>query len=277
MGSMRRKFIKALTHEKPLRITGVLNAMVALMAEEVGFNAIYLSGASLSSGAYALPDLGLLSLEMILEESWRITTATNLPLIVDIDTGWDNILMIERAASKLSQIGVAGAQIEDQILIKRCGHREGKRLIDTKSMCEKIRALKSSGSLYVIARCDALAVEGLEGTISRANEYILAGADMIFVEAVTSNEELENIRRLIHAPLMINLTEFGKSPLFSDEVTKHVDALLYPMSVARAMYKTAKEALIAIKEGRQREIIGEMMTREELYRLIRYEEKERRI
>jgi methylisocitrate lyase len=274
---MKQKFVEALSREKPLRIVGVLNAMVAVMAQEVGFEAIYLSGAALSSGAYALPDLGMLSLEMVIEESWRITNAADVPLLVDIDTGWDNLLVIERAAMRLSQVGVSAVQIEDQVLAKRCGHREGKQLIDTASMCSKIRVLKAADSLFIIARTDALAVEGFEHTMQRAHEYMNAGADMIFVEAVTSANELAKIRSAINAPLLINLTEFGKTPLLSEEATKSVDALLYPMSVTRTMYKSAKEALIAVHEGKQSEIIDKMLTRDELYQLIKYEEKENKI
>ncbi len=270
---MKHKFSLSLESQKPLKIVGVLNALIAKMAKEAGFEAIYLSGASLSS-SLGLPDLGMLSKEQIVEESRKITLACDLPLLVDIDTGWDNLLTLERACEELLQVNVSAVQIEDQTVNKRCGHREGKRLIDTGEMCDKLGVIDE---LFVVARCDALAVESLDETIKRSNAYFEAGADMVFVEAVTSLDQVKTLKNELEGPLLLNLTEFGKTPPFKPEELAGIAALLYPMSVNRMMYASAARALSALQEGKQEELIDQMMRRDELYKLLAYEEKENRL
>lgn len=261
---------EAMEKEKPLQVVGVLNAITALLAQQVGFSAIYLSGGALSTGRFALPDRGLLSLDTILEEVRCLKEASTLPLIVDIDTGWDHPLILERGAKCLLQAGAQAIQIEDQVAAKKCGHLEGKSLVSQDEMVERIQSALNP-TLAVIARTDALASEGIDGVIKRAVAYEKAGADLLFLEAVTTLKEIETVQQAITLPVMINMTEFGKTPLWDLKTLHQVDLVLYPMSIARVMYGAAKKALIEIKvKGTQKGMVGDMLTREELYHLIDY-------
>jgi methylisocitrate lyase len=279
-----KRFRQALALHKPLQIIGVINAYVALMAERVGFSALYLSGAGIANSSYGLPDLGMTTLDNVLEDVRRITAAAKLPLIVDIDTGWGSGLMIERTINSLIQAGAAGAHIEDQVFQKRCGHREGKSLVSTQEMCERLKAANSSRQkldpeFYLIARTDAFASEGLEGTIKRGIAYREAGADALFAEAFTKLNDYKTLKKAVGLPLLANMTEFGKTPLFTVDELKDadVDLVLYPLSANRAMNRAGLEVLEEIfTKGTQKGVIEKMQTREELYHFLNYEEFERK-
>lgn len=261
----------------PVPIIGVLNALTALLVKEAGFPFLYLSGASLATGAFGLPDLGLLSPEILREEADRIITATQMPLFVDLDNGWDYPLIIERTVASLEKIGVFACQLEDQGAKKRCGHLEGKRLCTKEEMVERIEAAKTTESVLVVARTDALGLVSFDEVVERACAYQEAGADILFLEAVQTEEEIKKIKQHLKIPLMINLTEFGKTPLFTTDELTHVDLVIYPMTLARVMYREAKKALETLQEHKtQKPLLEKMLTREELYQLIDYSQKEER-
>lgn len=277
------KLIDVLSQENPLQIVGVINAYAAIMAERVGFKALYLSGAGVANACYGLPDLGMTSLDNVLEEVRRITSVTTLPLLVDADTGWGHELNIERTVKQLIKAGAAGLHIEDQSAEKRCGHRDHKKLVDTQEMVFRIKAAvsaKTNPDFMIMARTDALASEGLEKTILRAKAYIQAGADSIFAEAVTSLEDYRMLTNQIQGPILANITEFGKTPLFTREELKSagVKMILYPLSANRAMNKAALTVYETIRrEGTQKNCIENMQTRAELYDFLNYEQLERRL
>lgn len=254
-----------------------MNALVALLARDAGFKALYLSGASLSSSEFGRPDLGVITINDIVSAAAKIRLAVpDVPLIVDIDNGWNHGLLIERAGLELAMIGVYAAQIEDQAGIKQCGHLTIKELVGQQEMCRNIAILKNTG-LKVLARTDALGLEGVEKTIERVQSYEKAGADFLFLEAVQHLEEIQSVKRAINIPLLVNLTEFGKTPMWNEDEMNScgVNMLLYPMSVNRVVYKAAKDALGVIKNERsQSSILPKMMTRDELYQLIHYKNKE---
>ncbi|MDB2614313.1 isocitrate lyase/phosphoenolpyruvate mutase family protein, partial [Chlamydiales bacterium] len=270
MEANQNSLLKAMETEKPLITVGVLTPLIAMMAEEMGFKSIYLSGAALSS-KLGLPDLGLLSLEMICEEARSIIEVCKTPLIVDIDSGWDHPLLIRRAANQLFDMGVSAIQIEDQIGSKRCGHRPNKKLVSTEKMCERIHQANINKHLAIIARTDSLSSED---QISRCLAYQKAGADILFVEAIDSLETAKQLKETLSIPLMFNLTEFGKTPLLTQSELSFSDLLLYPMSVTRVMYQAAKKALKLIRDDKQQELIPEMLTRDELYQLLDYQKQE---
>lgn len=261
--------------ESPVKIVGVMNALVALLAKEAGFEAIYLSGASLSS-SMGMPDLGVLTVNDLVGAASSICAAVDLPLIVDIDNGWNHALLLERGGRELKACGAFAVQLEDQADIKRCGHLQVKCLVAQEEMCRKIELLKKTG-IKVVARTDALQVEGIEATVARAKAYAACGADTLFLEAAVELEQIRAVKQAISIPVLINLTEFGKTPLWTKEVLKGLaDFILYPMSVNRVMYQAAQEALRALKKGPSQEgLIPKMMPREELYKVIRYQEKEK--
>lgn len=269
-------FRKALQQEQPLQIVGVINAYCALMAEEVGFKVLYLSGAGVANACYGLPDLGMTSLDNVAEEVRRITKRTKLPLLVDADTGWGHILNVAHSVEVLEKTGAAGMHIEDQIFAKRCGHRDGKKLVDMEEMSERIRTAvqaKQDPDFVVMARTDAYGVEGLQSAIVRAKEYVAAGADMIFAEAMNTLDDYQQFARAIHVPVLANLTEFGKTPLFTLNELKQVGIAmaLYPLSAFRAMNQAALEVYQAVKnEGTQKSQLDKMQTREELYKTLDY-------
>lgn len=254
----------------PVKIVGVLNPLVALLAKEAGFKALYLSGASLSS-QWGMPDLGVLTLNDVVESARRILLAVDLPLIVDIDNGWNHPLLLQRGGRELKQIGVYAAQIEDQAGAKRCGHLTIKELVSKEEMSEKIKLLKSCG-IKVLARTDALGVEGMAMTIERMKRYEKAGCDAHFLEAVTDLKQIKAVKKEIKKPLVINMTEFGKTPMWN-QVDAHF--LLYPMTVNRVMYKAAEESLKDLMKGKRD--LKKMMTRDKLYEVIHYREEEKKL
>lgn len=280
-----QRFRQALHCHIPLQIVGVMNAYVALMAEQIGFQAIYLSGAGVANSSYGLPDLGVTTLDNVLEDVRRITNTVLTPLIVDIDTGWGSALMIERTIKAMIKAEAAGIHIEDQIFHKRCGHRPDKSLVTQEEMCERLHIahqtrLKTDESFYLIARTDALEKEGLEGVIQRGVAYKKAGADALFAEAFTNIQDYHTVKKAVNLPLLANMTEFGKTPLYTlNELSEaSVDIILYPLSVNRAMNKAAEQVLQEIlKKGSQKDIIGKMQTRDELYKVLNYEALEQKL
>jgi len=255
-------------------MVGVPNAYCALLARRAGFRAIYLSGAGVANMAYGRPDLGLTSRAEIVEEARRITAATPLPLLVDVDTGWGN--EIADCVWELEQAGAAGLHIEDQVGEKRCGHRPGKVLVSTMDMQARLStalAARRDNSFVIMARTDAYGVEGLAATVDRSLAYVETGADMIFVEALTSLDEYRQFTEAVRVPVLANLTEFGQTPLFDREQMAQTDVslLLYPLSAFRAMSKTVEELYASIRsDGSQRAWLERMQTREALYHLLDY-------
>jgi methylisocitrate lyase len=272
---------KLLKLEKPLQLVGVINPLVALMAEQVGFNAIYLSGGGVACADLGLPDLSLTSLDDVLSQIRRITSITNLPLFVDADTGWGSPLNAKRSFAQISKAGAFGAHIEDQSIEKRCGHRDGKVLVSTQMMCSRIKAAtdgRNRDDFVVIARTDALALEGPGKTIERAIAYQEAGADMIFVEAANDLSTYQTFKDALDIPILANMTEFGKTPLASITQLQAVgvDVVLYPLSAFRAMNLAALTVLKTIREqGSQEACLDMMQTREALYKTINYDEFEK--
>ena len=277
------RFWEALRTEKPLQLAGVINAYAAMMAERAGFRAVYLSGSGVATASYGLPDLGLTTLDNVAEDVRRITAATGLPLLVDADTAWGAAFMIARTVKTLASAGAAGIHIEDQVQAKRCGHRPGKQVVSTAEMCDRIKAAvdaKPSNDFVVMARTDAIAGEGVDAGIERAVAYREAGADMIFAEAVTDLADYRRFRSATGAPVLANITEFGKTPLFTlDELASvGVDIALYPLSAFRAMSQAAETVFNAIRrEGTQRSVVPSMQTREELYEILDYHSYERKL
>ena len=282
MSSAGSKFRAALAAESPLQIVGTINANHALLAKRSGYKAIYLSGGGVAAGSLGLPDLGITTLEDVLVDVRRITAVCDLPLLVDIDTGFGpSAFNIERTVKSLISAGAAGAHIEDQVGAKRCGHRPNKEIVSEAEMVDRIKAAVSArgeDSFYLIARTDAVANEGVESAIARSNSYIAAGADAIFAEAITSLDDYKHFTRSVKAPVLANITEFGMTPLFTVEELRsaQVAMALYPLSAFRAMNKAAEQVFEVIrKEGTQKTLISEMQTREELYERINYYEYEK--
>jgi methylisocitrate lyase len=276
------RFRRALAEEKPLQIVGTPNALVALMAERVGYRAIYLSGAGVANLSYGLPDLGVTTLDNVLEDARRITAAVALPLLVDVDTGFGAELMIGRMVREMIRAGAAAIHVEDQVSDKRCGHRPGKALVSRQEMVDRIRAAvdaRTDPGFVIMARTDAVSVEGMDQALERAAAYAQAGADMIFPEALGTVAQYVSFRRAAGLPVLANLTEFGLTPAFTtaDLAAAGVDMALYPLSATRAMNRAAMRVLSEIRgRGTQAGVIAEMQTRAELYDLLGYEEKERR-
>lgn len=266
----------ALQQEKPLQMVGVINAYSALMAQEVGFKAFYLSGAGVANACFGMPDLGLTSLDNVAEEVRRITQITSVPLLVDADTGWGSSLNVAHAIRVLEKAGAAGVHLEDQVFAKRCGHREGKKLVEIDLHCERIQAAvqaKQDPHFQIMARTDAYSVEGLEAAIARAQAYVKAGADLIFAEALSQLSDYEKFVQAISVPVLANLTEFGKTPLFTlEELRKAgVGIALYPLSAFRAMNQAAFNVYQTIKEtGTQQSQLTHMQTRDTLYHFLNY-------
>lgn len=274
------RFRQALVSEKPLQIVGVINAYAAKLAEKAGFKALYLSGAGVANANFALPDLGVTNLTDVVTEVRRITAATTLPLLVDADTGWGNAISIGRTVRELTQAGAAGLHIEDQWENKRCGHRPGKKLVDTSEMVARIQAAvaaKTDNAFVIMARTDAASVEGLDLAIERAKEYVTAGAEMIFAEALTTLEDYKSFVEALGVPVLANITEFGQTPLFSTQELKKVgvEMALYPLSAFRAMSLAAQNTYNTIREkGSQQTIVEKMQTRDELYEMLNYRQQE---
>ena len=276
-------FRKALREEKPLQVVGVINAYAALLAEQSGFRALYLSGAGVANASFGLPDLGMTTLGEVAEDVRRITGATPLPLLVDADTGWGHGLMIGRAVREIARAGAAGVHIEDQVAAKRCGHRPGKALVSTQEMVDRIKAAldaRVDPDFVVMARTDAVAVEGMEAAIERACRYRDAGADMLFPEALGELSQYRLFAEATDLPVLANITEFGRTPLFGKEELRGagVSLILYPLSAFRAMSEAAVKVYRAIREdGTQRGVVDIMQSRAELYQRLRYHESEEKL
>ena len=274
--SAGRRLRNALKAERPLQVPGTVNAYIAMLAERAGFRALYLSGAGVANSSYGLPDLGLTTLDNVLEDVRRIAGATDLPLLADADTGFGPAHMIARAVREFIRAGAAGVHIEDQVAAKRCGHRPGKAIVPLAEMVDRIKAAvdaKTDPAFVVMARTDALAVEGLEAALERAEACREAGADMVFPEALTDLAQYRAFRARLDIPILANLTEFGKTPLFSREELggAGVDLILYPLTVNRAMNRAAERALAALRsDGHQRALLDSLQTRDELYEVLGY-------
>jgi methylisocitrate lyase len=281
--SAGRRLRDALESERPLQVVGTINAYTSLLARNSGFRAIYLSGAGVANASFGLPDLGLTGLNDVCEDARRICGATDLPLLVDADTGFGAAFAIARTTRELIRAGVAGMHLEDQVQAKRCGHRPGKELVATAEMSDRIRAAvdaRSDAGFVLMARTDAHAVEGQQAALDRAAAYVEAGADMIFAEALTTLDEYRGFTKALGVPVLANITEFGRTPLFTaPELGKAgVRLVLYPLSAFRAMSRAALEVYGAIrKDGSQRTVIDRMQTREELYEVLGYHDYERKL
>ncbi len=272
---------QAIAANKPLQIPGVINAYAARLAQETGFAALYLSGAGVANSKFALPDLAMTSLNDVVEDVRHITSATTLPLLVDADTGWGSPINVRRSFKMLSRAGAAGAHIEDQHEAKRCGHRDGKQLVSSQEMVGRIKSAldgREHDSFVVMARTDAFAVEGEKGALQRALDYQAAGADALFLEAVTTLEQYKAFTQALTIPVMANITEFGKTPLFTKQQLKDVGVaiILYPLSAFRAMNAAALKVYSAIlKEGTQQSVVDLMQSRVDLYHYLNYQQYEK--
>jgi methylisocitrate lyase len=262
--------------EKPLQLVGVTNAYHGVMAKSAGFNALYLSGSGVATSSYGLPDLGMTTLDNVLEDVRRITSAVDLPLLVDVDTGWGGAFMIARTMKEMAKAGAAGVHIEDQVQAKRCGHRPGKQIVSVGEMCDRLKAAadaKAYDDFVLMARTDAIANEGVDAAIERSVAYVEAGADMIFAEAVTELGDYRRFKDAVGVPVLANLTEFGQTPAFTiDELgSVGVDIALYPLTAFRAANKAAENVLKIIRgAGTQKAVIPALQTRDELYEYLEY-------
>ncbi|HEX4677527.1 MAG TPA: methylisocitrate lyase [Steroidobacteraceae bacterium] len=273
----------AVEAERPLQIVGTINAYSALLAERSGFRAIYVSGAGVANASFGLPDLGMTSLNDVCEDVRRITAASELPLLVDADTGWGGAFNIAKTCKDLIKSGAAGMHLEDQVQAKRCGHRPGKALVPSEEMSDRIKAAvdgRTDPSFVIMARTDAHAVEGQQAALDRAQAYVAAGADMIFAEALTSLDEYRQFTAAIRVPVLANITEFGKTPLFTTTELGAVGVrlVLYPLSAFRAMSNAALAVYGALrKEGTQKSVMDLMQTRAQLYDVLGYNEYEKKL
>jgi methylisocitrate lyase len=278
------RFRAALAAEKPLQVVGAINAYHARLAQRCGYRAIYLSGGGVAAGSLGLPDLGISNLDDVLTDVRRITDACDLPLLVDVDTGFGaSAFNIARTTRSLIKFGAAAMHIEDQVGAKRCGHRPGKELVSTAEMVDRVKAAadaRTDADFVIMARTDALAVEGLEAAIERACRCVEAGADMIFPEAMTELPMYRRFADAVQVPVLANITEFGSTPLFTvDELaTAGVGLVLYPLSAFRAMNKAALEVYRHIRaDGTQKAVVDSMQTRAELYDFLGYHDYESKL
>ncbi len=270
------RFRAAVNEEKPLQVIGVINAYAARLAERTGFKALYVSGGGVAASSLGIPDLGISTMDDVLTDVRRITDISNLPVLVDIDTGWGSAFNIARTIKSMIRFGAGAVHIEDQVQAKRCGHRPGKAIVPKEEMVDRIKAAvdaKTDAQFVIMARTDALAVEGLDAAIDRAAACVEAGADMIFPEAVTDLAMYKKFSRAVKVPILANITEFGSTPLFTVKELRDADVslALYPLSAFRAMSKAALAVYGAIRnEGTQRNVINLMQTRAELYDYLDY-------
>ena len=277
------RFKKALSEESPLQIPGTINAYSALLAERSGYRSIYLSGGGVANASYGLPDLGMTSLNDVLSDVYRITGACELPLLVDIDTGWGGAFNIARTIREMTKAGAAAVHIEDQVAEKRCGHRPNKAIVSVSEMCDRIKAAvdaKTDDHFVVMARTDALAVDGFEAVLDRVGAFVEAGADAIFAEAMTELSLYERIVSQCPVPVLANITEFGQTPLYSLEELRSVgiSMALYPLSAFRAMSLAALGVYETLrKEGTQKTVQDKMQTRDELYEVLDYHSYETKL
>lgn len=275
-----QKLRVALESESPLQLPGVINAFAALLARDNGFQALYLSGAGVANASYGIPDLGMTTLENVVEDVRRITSATDLPLLVDADTGWESTHGVAETIAALEQAGAAGCHLEDQVELKRCGHRPNKQLVSTEDMGRRVKSAveaRADESFIIMARTDAVAPEGIDAAITRCLAYVDAGADMIFCEALATLDDYRSFTKALDVPVLANITEFGKTPLFSvDELRDAGIAIaLYPLSAFRAMSQAAFEVYQTIrKQGSQEASLDRMQTRDQLYQHLGYHQYE---
>lgn len=271
-----KRFRLALAQEKPLQIVGTINAYTAMLAKRAGYKAIYLSGAGVANASYGLPDIGITNLDNVLIDAARITSAVDLPLLVDVDTGWGSAFNIARMVQQMIKAEVAAVHLEDQVQAKRCGHRPGKALVSTAEMQDRIKSAvdaRIDPDFVIMARTDALAVEGLAAAIERAQAYVAVGADMIFAEAVTTLDEYQTFVKAVNVPILANITEFGKTPLFTIEELRQsgVNMALYPLSAFRGMSAVALDIYQTIRNtGTQKSVIDKMQPRTQLYEVLNY-------
>ncbi|ARM84018.1 MULTISPECIES: methylisocitrate lyase [Marinobacter] len=277
------RFRKALKENHPLQIVGTINAYTAMMAEKVGHQAIYLSGGGVANASYGLPDLGMTTLNDVVEDVRRITAATDVPLLVDIDTGWGGAFNIARTIREMERAGAAAVHIEDQVAQKRCGHRPNKEIVSQEEMVDRITAAvdaRQDDDFFIMARTDAFQKEGLDAAIERAKACIEAGADGIFAEAVTELEHYKAFSEALDVPVLANITEFGATPLYNRKELAEAGAgmVLYPLSAFRAMNKAALTVYENILEkGDQKDVVDLMQTRMELYDFLNYHDFEQKL
>ena len=280
MGSSGKKFRKLVIESKPLQIVGTVNAYSAIMAEKVGHQSIYLSGGGVAASSLGVPDLGITTLEDVLEDAKRITQVTSLPLLVDADTGWGDEINIARCVREMINSDVAAIHIEDQVSLKRCGHRPNKAIVSTNEMLDRIKAAvdaRTDSNFVIMARTDALAIEGMQSAIDKAAAFAEAGADMIFPEALNTIEQYQKFSDSLSVPILANITEFGQTPLFTKEELSEagIDIILYPLSAFRAMSNAALNVYQHIlQDGHQNNVLETMQTREELYDYLNYHQYE---
>lgn len=276
MSTPGKNFRDAVATQRPLRVVGAINAYTAMMAERIGHRALYLSGSGVASASYGLPDLGITSLDNVLEDARRVTSATALPLLVDVDTGWGGAFNIARTVKEMIRAGVAAIHIEDQVQQKRCGHRPNKAIVEQAEMVDRVKAAvdaRTDASFVIMARTDAAAVEGMQSALDRAAACVAAGADMIFPEAMRSLEDYRQFCAVVKVPVLANITEFGDTPLFTTEQLAGVGIALalYPLSAHRAMAKAAERVFKALlAEPNQASVLPLMQTRAELYDYLNY-------
>ncbi|MFL2726174.1 MAG: methylisocitrate lyase [Gammaproteobacteria bacterium] len=278
-----KKFRQAIKDNNPLMIVGTINAYSAILAERQNHKAIYLSGGGVAAASYGVPDLGITTMDDVLIDAKRITAASSLPLLVDIDTGWGGAFNIARTIKEMTKAGVAAVHMEDQVSQKRCGHRPNKSLVSANEMTDRIKAAvdaREDDSFFIMARTDAFASEGMQAAIDRSSSYLEAGADGIFLEAVTNIEDYKIFSSQLDTLLLANITEFGKTPLFTNKelAAAGVDISLYPLSAFRAMSMAAEKVYESLlKEGTQKNVLDIMQTREELYERLNYHEFEQKL
>jgi len=281
--SSGKNFRQALAENNPLVIPGAINAYSAILAEQSGHKALYLSGGGVAAASFGIPDLGITTMEDVLIDVRRISNATSLPLLVDIDTGWGGAFNISRTIKEMIDAGAGAVHMEDQISQKRCGHRPNKSLVSSEEMQDRIKAAvdgRHDESFFLMARTDAIASEGINAAIDRAAAYVEQGADGIFLEAATSLEEYKIFKEHIKTPLLANITEFGKTPLFTKDQLGDVgvDMVLFPLTAFRAMSKAAEKIYISLaKDGTQDGLLDIMQTREELYERLNYHSFEEKL
>ena len=284
MKNSKGKYFKTLVHQAPpVQVLGVINAYAAMLAQTAGAQALYLSGAGVANASYGLPDLGMTNLTDVMDDVWRITDATPLPLLVDVDTGWGHVFNIGRTVKQMERAGVAAIHIEDQPAAKRCGHRPNKTIVSMQEMGDRIKACvdaRQDPDFVIMARTDAYAVEGLNAALDRVAYFVELGANMIFPEALTTLEEYRQFTSCCPVPVLANITEFGKTPLFTRDELKSVGVglILYPLSAFRAMAHAALNVYqTIIQDGTQAACLEKMQTRSELYDVLKYHEFENRL
>ena len=280
---MSISFFEVLKNEKPISVAGTINPYSALLAKKTGIKALYISGAGVANASFGLPDLALTSLDNVLEDLRRIRGISNLPILVDCDTGWGSALNISKTTKEMISAGASGIHIEDQVSEKRCGHRPNKEIVSTEEMCDRMKAARDAitdDEFMLMARTDAFANEGINGAIERAQRYVEAGANALFPEAITSLEDYKTLSDKVSVPILANITEFGMTPLFKkDELKKAgISIILHPLSAFRAMSKAALEVYSTISDdGNVEKILEKMQSRDELYEILDYHTYEKKI